>query len=144
MATSSDLYNAIYDQLDRLRAGSLSFWGDWFGRPYDNIHRIVGADASDDVAVIYFDHAESLVIESPRVWSLMDGLLMVQDAERVRFQWFYYGNVPSADTLKFVEYQWIDGEPIFRSDFEPLRIPDLSWELPAVQLHLTPHSPRLG
>ena len=135
MSTSHDLRNAIYKNLDSLRSGSLSFWGSWFGRPNDNVHRIVGADSSEDTTVVYFDHAESLIIDAPRDWSLGEGCLLVRGAERIRFQWFYYGRLPSRETLQFEEYRWADGSLTFASDFQPGRSPELNANSPAVQLH---------
>jgi hypothetical protein len=133
---SDDLCNAIYRQLGGLRSGTLSFWGDWFGRPHENVHRIVGADSLDSATVIYFDHAESLIIDSPRGWSLNHGKFIVRQAERVRFNWFYYGRVPGPETLKFVEYRWNSGDPTFTSDFQPTPVPKVDGRAPAVQLHV--------
>ena len=135
MTSSDDLRNAIYKELDSLRSGSLSFWGSWFGKPYDNIHRIVGADSSDDTTVVYFDHAESLIIDAPQDWSLDSGSLLVGGAERVRFQWFYYGRLPSREALQFEEYGWTDGSLTFATDFQPGRRPELDRTSPAIQLH---------
>jgi hypothetical protein len=135
MTDSIDLLNALYEQLDRLRSGSLSFWGNWFGKPYDNNHRIVGATATDDTIVISFDQAETLIIEAPRGWSIDEGRLLVREASRVRWQWFYYGRLPSPDTLQFEEYRWSKGALSFTTDFQPGRQPDLDASAPAVQLH---------
>jgi hypothetical protein len=133
--SSDDLRTAIYEQLDLLRSGSLCFWGVWFGKPYDNIHRIVGADSSGDTAVIYFDHAESLTIDAPKNWSLDAGSLLIRRADRVRLQWFYYGRLPSRETLQFEEYRWAEGLVEFTTDFQPGRRPELDQNAPAVQLH---------
>ena len=135
---SDELRNAIYAQLDSLRSGSLSFWGLWFGKPHDNVHRIVGADSLDGTAIIYFDHAESLIVERPRSWSLDRGCLLVREAERVRFQWFYYGQLPSREALHFNEYRWSEGHVTFATDFQPERLPELDASSPAVRLHSFP------
>ena len=136
--TSHQLRNAIYEQMSSLRSGSLTFWGNWFGGRFDNIHRIVGADSMDDTAVIYFDHAESLVIKEPEGWSLDGGHLLVREAELVRFQWFYYGRLPSRGTLQFQEYRRVDGRLAFNTDFPTGRSPELQETSPAVQLHSVP------
>ena len=113
----------------------MSFWDHWFGRPYDNLHRIVGADSLDGTTVIYFDQAESLVVEAPRGWSLANGRLLIREAARVRFQWFYYGRLPSHETLMFREYRWVDDHLTFATDFQPGSPPELNRNAPAVQLH---------
>lgn len=133
--TNLDLRNAIHQNLRGLQSGSLSFWGGWFGRPHDNFHRIVGAEAFEDTTVVYFDQAETLVIDAPRDWSLDGGTLLVRGADRVRFQWFYYGRLPSRETLQFNEYRWSENGLTFATDFQPEHRPDLDLRLPAVQLH---------
>ena len=132
---SNGLRSAINQQLGTLRSGSLCFWGNWFGKPHDGNHRIVGSDLLDDTIVIYFDGAESLTIDAPREWSLDGGKLVVRKAMRVRFQWFYYGRLPSRETLRFDEYHWTDTGVSFASDFRIGRRPELDRTLPAVELH---------
>jgi hypothetical protein len=133
--SSQDLRNAIYAKLDTLRSGSLTFWGNWFGKPYDNYHRIVGAYSIEGTVVIYFDRAETLIIDSPRDWSLDNGLLIARRAERVRFQWFYYGRLPSRESLQLDEYRWNGGDLTFTTDFQPGRRAELNRQSPAVELH---------
>jgi hypothetical protein len=134
--TSDELHNAIYERLDTLKSGSLSFWGHWFGRPYDNIHRIVGADSFDGSIAIYFDHGETLVVDQPGAWSLESGKLIIKQAERVRFQWYYYGKLPGPDSLQFEEYRHVKGKLTFATDFmSDERHPTLYPGQPAVELH---------
>jgi len=134
--TSDDLRDAISEQLQSLHPGSLTFWGIWFGKPYDNSHRIVGADSSDGTAVIFFDHAETLIVDQPRGWSVGRGRLLIRNATRVRFQWFPYGRLPSRDSLRFEEYRRVAGRVEFTTDFmSDLRKPSLQIAEPAVQLH---------
>jgi hypothetical protein len=133
--TIYDLRNAINEQLSLFRPGSFSFWGHWFGRPYDNYHRIVGAEPLDGTLAIYLDGAETLIVDAPEDWSLDDGRFLIGDAARVRFQWFEYGLLPSPETLRFVEYRKIGGELNFATDFQPEYRPELDGSLPAVQLH---------
>ena len=130
-----DLLNEINQRLGSLRSGTLSFWGHWFGKPYDNIHRIVGADARDETVVVFFDHGESLIVEALRDWSLEDGKLLIQEAGRVRWQWFYYGRLPSQENLRFQEYRLTEGGVDYSSDFQPQQYPRLDRNAPAVQLH---------
>lgn len=132
---SHDLTSAIYQRLGSLRAGSLTFWGNWFGRPHDNLHRIVGADVYESTTIIYFDHAESLIIDRPEGWTLDGGQLLVRKADRVRFQWFHYGRIPVRETLRFLEYRKTGDDIGFTTDFEPAPGVEPSLNSPAVQLH---------
>jgi hypothetical protein len=36
-------------------SGTLRIWGDWFGRPYDNAHRIVSAAVDANTLLIGMD-----------------------------------------------------------------------------------------
>jgi hypothetical protein len=36
-------------------SGTLRIWGDWFGRPYDNAHRIVSVAVDADTLLIGMD-----------------------------------------------------------------------------------------
>lgn len=130
-----NLSNAIKSDLASLCAGSLSFWGNWFGRPYDNIHRIVGAHAIDKTTIIYFDQAECLVVEAPSDWSLTDGKLLIGNARLVRFHWYYYGRIPCQNTLQFEEYRVSEEGLSFSTNFQAGRQPSLVSDAPAVQLH---------
>ena len=132
---SFDLLNAINESLPNLKAGSLCFWGDWFGKPYDNIHRITSATWTEDFDVIHFDGGETLLLSNPRKWFLKRGRLLIRDADVVRWQWFYYGRMPSPETLQFIEYRRV-GDRVEASASKLDEIPrtiDLS--KPAVELH---------
>ena len=129
--------NAVNQSLAELKAGSLCFWGDWFGKPYDNQHRITGAMAVDEYDVIYFNEGETLRLEGPQNWSLNGGRLLIRDAISVRFQWFYYGRLPGPDSLRFIEYRRVGGAIEVSADFIPGQIaPTVNPSKPAVELHV--------
>jgi hypothetical protein len=132
---SYDLLNAINESLSNLKPGSLSFWGDWFGKPYDNVHRITSATWTEDYDVIHFDGGETLLVKSPGKWSLKGGCLLIRDAEVVRWQWFSYGRVPSPETLQFIEYRRV-GDRVEASASKLDEIPrTIDSSKPAVELH---------
>ena len=43
-------------------SGTLRIWGDWFGRPYDNAHRIVSVAVDADTLLIGMDGDELLSV----------------------------------------------------------------------------------
>ena len=43
----------------------MCFYGEWFGKPYDNFHRIIRSRYENDCLEIYFDHNEVLSIFHP-------------------------------------------------------------------------------
>jgi len=133
---SSAFLNAMNQSISGLRPGSLCFWGDWFGKPYDNIHRVTSVEWTEEFDVIFFQGGESLLVKNPRNWSFAGRHLLIEDADVVRFQWFYYGRTPSPDTLQFVEYRRVGDSIGFSTDFMPgegSRSVDSS--KPAVELH---------
>jgi hypothetical protein len=98
----------------------------------------VGADSLDGTVVIYFDHGENLIVDSPRRWSLDGDCLLIHEADRVRFQWFSYGRLPSREALQLDEYGWADGRLTFATNFLPHQFAELDPSRPAVQLHPWP------
>lgn len=55
----------IRAMLPNLKTGSLRIWGQWFGRPHDNIHRIVACSARDNELCLGFDDDETLTVWVP-------------------------------------------------------------------------------
>ena len=45
-----------YFHIKVLKSGSLRFWGDWFGRPMDNIHTVVSTEylAKENKLILHF------------------------------------------------------------------------------------------
>ncbi len=90
--------------LSAVKAGTLRFWGEWFGKPYDNYHRVVRCLAADVSLVIEFDGGEQLTIRDPEGVTVNSDVFCVKDATVVRWEWFYYGRAPSAENRYFYEY----------------------------------------
>ena len=64
--------NAIADIADRImalpernRSGTLQIWGQWFGRPMDNVHVCKSCEARQDHIVLGFDNGERLAVWYP-------------------------------------------------------------------------------
>lgn len=47
------------------KGGTMCFYGEWFGRPYDNFHRIAGAAFEDNCLTVYFENNEILTVLDP-------------------------------------------------------------------------------
>jgi hypothetical protein len=88
----------------RIKSGTLRFWGDWFGKPYDNIHQIVGCTIEDHAAVIRFDRGERLRVWEPRDFKINGDEFYIADAATVRWEWPNYGRAPAVQKLYFMEY----------------------------------------
>jgi hypothetical protein len=94
--------------LPHLKAGTLRFWGEWFGRPYDNIHQIVDCDAQHEVLHIQFNEGESLYLWSPQQAELDHRMFRIQSAARVRWEWFAYGRPKTDQNRYFIDFTRTD------------------------------------
>ncbi len=57
-----DLHEYLKQQFTMFKGGSLRIFGDWFGRPYDNIHILKTFSFVDDILTVTFDDDETLII----------------------------------------------------------------------------------
>ena len=94
----------IQAALTSVKIGSLRFWGEWFGRPYDNWHRAVACDAKDSILRIQFNEGELLQIWSPSEVTLESETFKIQAADRVRWEWFYYGRPKVDENRYFMDF----------------------------------------
>jgi len=105
--------------IPRTISGTLRFWGVWFGKPYDNRHTVVNCESEHDILRLSFDGGEVLSVWSPRYLTVspskfrasgvpthptIKSTLRISDADRVRWEWFYYGRPKSAKNLYFEEF----------------------------------------
>jgi hypothetical protein len=108
MAKRTSDAKAICDRLaghvPGAKAGTLRFWGHWFGRPMDNVHRIVRCEADADTLRIWFDGGETLTVEAPVGFEVSADAFWIGDADRVRWEWFYYGRAQTPENLYYEEF----------------------------------------
>lgn len=92
------------------RGGTARFWGDWFGRPYDNIHIVRSADFCDDekMLVITFDHSERCIIYHPAGIVNESNQFYVNKADKIIWQWYYYGKERTSGNLCQIEYVYVN------------------------------------
>jgi hypothetical protein len=89
---SSELISKQINALiPNIKGGTLRFFGEWFGRPYDNYHRIIGSEFQDEILIIHFDKGESLKIREPEGFQIGENIFIIHKANCVRWEWFYYG-----------------------------------------------------
>ena len=90
----------------RLKRGSLQFFGEWFGRPWDNSHSIVAAKGNENCLRLTFDDDETLDVWDPTELELeSDHLFVIRSASRVRWEWFSYGEPKTPDNRHYIEYR---------------------------------------
>lgn len=82
--------------------GSLWFFGEAFGRPYDNIHKIKSINYDGELLVIRFDKGEELLVYSPEDIESNDKELKIGKASRVKWVYIPYGNYTKAKTETYI------------------------------------------
>jgi hypothetical protein len=84
----------------------MRFWGDWFGRPMDNVHKVTRAvynEDSDTLALTFEEHEECIVC-SPTCITSTEHSFFVTDAKSVSWSWYYYGKEPVKDNMLRIQY----------------------------------------
>ena len=87
-----------------IKSGTLRFWGEWFGRPYDNIHTVARCTAIEDTLVFEFEGGERLTVHCPEGVTISQELFCIKGATRVRWEWFYYGRPHLPGNRYFYDY----------------------------------------
>lgn len=62
MIEAEKISTKINELVPNARSGTIRFFGEWFGRPYDNQHEIIAASATDDVLTVEFSGDEQLAV----------------------------------------------------------------------------------
>lgn len=120
MSNAHAMAQRLSARLTELHTGSLRFWGVWFGRPYDNIHRIVSCEAQADMLKLTFNEQETLSVWSPEGLDAQSGAFRIARAAKVRWEWFSYGRPKIEANRYFMEFTNSNGIIAAATDFIPL------------------------
>ena len=112
MESLSDIAESIMQLPERNRSGTLRMFGDWFGRPMDNVHRVTDAKGDADRLILSFNNAEKLTVWNPSEYSTIAYTIRIIDADRVRWEWYYYGRDHALENLLFHDYRKSEGQII--------------------------------
>lgn len=88
--------------------GSICFYGDWFGRPGDNYHRIKEYSFDGEILEICFDSRERLIVFEPSGIINSDTEFSICNAKRVKWSWYPYGG--SGKEMKKISYEFRNGK----------------------------------
>ena len=126
----------IASLLPKIGAGTLQFWGVWFGRPYDNQHRVARCNGEGALLRIDFHDDELLSIWGPKRAVIEPKQLRIGDAERIRWEWFYYGRPKTTENRQVMEFKnSVDGIQA-EMDQRWSHGSNPNADSPAVQLHI--------
>ena len=135
MSEAARIAEQIREALPRIKSGTLRFWGVWFGKPHDNVHAVLECEARHDVLRMRFNADEALNVWFPKGLKLNSSIFQIFDAERVRWEWFYYGR-PKRDENRFF-YDFIKtGKSVIATSNVNWYKPDMRTDLssPAVEI----------
>ncbi len=106
MTSAVDLAAVIAQLLPDVKRGSLVVFGDVFGGRIDNIHTVTSAKAPGDPErlVIGFDEGETLEVWDPGNAMINSSDFCISTANRVRWEWFYYGRPKTSGNRLFIEH----------------------------------------
>jgi hypothetical protein len=91
-------------RLGKVKAGTLRFWGYWFGRPYDNYHTLVTSAADGEVLRLQFNEQETLSVWTPSGLEVNAEIFRISEASQIRWEWFYYGQPKTDENRYFFEF----------------------------------------
>jgi hypothetical protein len=135
LASASEIAAHIQRLIPYVHSGTLRFWGVWFGRPHDNNHTIVGAEADGDCLTLRFDDEEILRVWQPADCQIDPQHFIIYSASRVLWQWYWYGRPHTSGNLMSNDFVRDRLSIRFESTFpgQPREKPTVVQ--PAVQIH---------
>ena len=74
------------------KGGSLCFYGDWFGRPCDNYHKILHTSYDGEILEIIFDQHQHLLVYQPEGITSTEQELEITKAQKVKWLFIPYGS----------------------------------------------------
>ena len=135
--TPEQLAAEISTKLPSVLCGTLRFWGEWFGRPYDNRHVVVSCDATDDCLRLHFSEGEVVAVWNPAEVEIDANKFRIGSAKALRWTWYYYGRPQNPENLFYMDYAQENGSVLFRTNWD--QIPgsgslNSTGSLPAVEM----------
>jgi hypothetical protein len=118
MSEAAKIAEHIQQHLPYVKSGTLKFFGQWFGRPYDNVHEIESAAAKDNCLIIEFRGQESLGIWDPCGFRISKTEFQINSASRVLWMWYYYGRPQTMENLRYIDYFFERTDVMVKSNFD--------------------------
>src|SRR5687768_9802826 len=111
MEQAKVIADLIKNLLPNVKAGTLRFFSEWFGGPYDNYHTIVSAEAKDNCLILRFNENEKLSVWNPSGFKIDEDEFQIDSASRVLWQWNYYGRSQTPENLYYEDFV-VEGDEI--------------------------------
>ena len=133
--TASDIAAQIQQLIPDVHSGTLRFWGVWFGRPHDNYHTIVKAEADGDCLILHFNDEETLRVWHPQACQIDSKQFVIGLASRVLWQWYWYGRPHAPGNLMSCDFVRNQTEISFTNTFPSKHDTKPSFDESAVQIY---------
>lgn len=105
------------DNFSVIKKGSFRFWGDWFGRSLDNLHKPIKCEVDKDILTVFFEDGEKLTVYNPESIVSNDGEFSIKDASKIMWEWYPYGEPMAKEYKKYIEYvRSSDGKIVKRTN----------------------------
>jgi len=101
---NGEKFSQIINNLKVKPGGTLRFYGEWFGRPYDNFHKIAECSFNHDILIIKFDAGEQIKIFNPNKTIINDKELIIKESSCVEFTRYDSGKPKTDENLIIVRY----------------------------------------
>jgi len=99
-----DITAQLNEHLRAFKGGSICIFGDWFGRPMDNFHKIDCFSFVNGVLTITFNEGETLTVWNPSGLNELPYKVEIIDADRVKWEWYPYGSQKIKENKCYREY----------------------------------------
>lgn len=101
--------------MEILTGGSIRFWGNWLGRPFDNYYKVIRTDYNviENTLIIYFNQAEKCTIFNPKNIVNEKNKFCITSASEIVWEYESYG-VTQPNYRKTV-YTYLDAHTIEKS-----------------------------
>ena len=130
-----ELVKQVNDALPEIKSGTLRLYGEWFGRPFDNLHSVTGARVAQDHTEILFDEGEVLSVWEPEGVAIDSSRFHIRRATRVQWTWYSYGSEPASQNLRWWEWEVVNQQARgWSSNGEMFRTVELGSGTVAVEL----------
>jgi hypothetical protein len=135
MTEAKQFFEDNKSQPEKLKSGTMRFYGTWFGKPLDNYHKInrLNYIELEDCLVFEFDEGEILSVWNPKKITLENNIFSILDASWVRWTWYDYGKDKTPEHLLFIEYYQNQNKITGRSNVDWYTFENLV--LPAVEIY---------
>lgn len=103
--TPQDFVDKYNKKQGLVKGGSLCFFGHWFGKPYDNCHRLEVATFSrlTNTLTLTFNEKETLTISNPQGIFEYENKLTIGSADQIYWKWYSYGKPQTNNNQYFIE-----------------------------------------